>query len=178
MTVNIFFPYRCCHNNLLWLFGGYRMPHGIKNPRGALTLKVKGSFRLLNPGAAQGLRGQGKRPIAPPATINVAPLCKFQVLADFLLQLPEKFGIRLAQGRGFLGGGLPPVFPGGMAIPVILAQGLEGRTLPEEVAGFLLPPPETLPSTVARAASWGGVLPVCRGHPSPPGGVGIQIYHY
>jgi len=44
-----------------------------------------------------------------------------QVLPDFLLQFPEEFGIGLAHCLGFADGGPPPKFPGGQAIPVILA---------------------------------------------------------
>jgi hypothetical protein len=48
-----------------------------------------------------------------------------KIFPDFLLQLLEKFGIGLTQGRGVLGGGLPPVLPGGHTIPVIFAKGPE-----------------------------------------------------
>jgi len=59
-----------------------------------------------------------------------------QILPDFLLQLLEKFGVGLTQGRSVLGGGLPPILPGGYTIPVIFAKGLEGITPLKKVPDF------------------------------------------
>ena len=69
-------------------------------------------------------------PLPFPAEIYRPVIC--QILSDFQFQFLQEFGVGSAQFRGFLGGGLLPVPESGQTIPVILAEGLEGRTFLEE----------------------------------------------